>query len=203
MGQKIDAVDEYIANAADFARPILTHLRDVVHKACPEAVEEIKWGFPHFMYKGMLCSMAAFKAHMAFGFWKGELLLDRMGDAGSREAMGHFGRITAKADLPPAKKITEWIKIAMTLNDDGVKAPNRQKKPAAQKTLTVPDCLLAALKKNKKAAATFEAFSYSHRKEYVEWINEAKTEPTREKRLLQTIEWLAEGKSRNWKYNCR
>ncbi|HSE50621.1 MAG TPA: YdeI/OmpD-associated family protein [Gemmatimonadales bacterium] len=190
-------IDGYIANAAEFARPILTHLREVVHAACPEAEETMKWSAPHFMYKGMLCGMQAFKAHCAFGFWKGSLVVGRNGE--NADGMGQFGRITAISDLPSRKVLTGLIKQAMALNDQGIKSPtrtNRKPRPEAK----VPPDLVAALEKNRKARATFEGFSPSHRREYVEWITEARTEPTRLRRLATAVEWLAEGKARNWKY---
>ena len=191
-------VNEYIANSADFARPILGYLREIVHEACPEVEETIKWGCPHFMYKGMLCSMASFKQHCAFHFWHGDLVLDAKHNK-SEEAMGQFGRITSVKDLPPKRVLVGYVKKAVQNKDAGVK-PTRPKRSAEKKEVIVPDYFAAVLKKNKKAQAIFDAFSYSHRKEYVEWITEAKTEETRERRISTALEWLAEGKSRNWKY---
>ena len=188
-------VDAYIEKSADFAKPILSHIRGIVHEACPEVQEEMKWSFPHFMYKGMYCSMAAFKEHCAFGFWKGSLVLGKQ----ERNAMGHFGRLTSVKDLPQKKEFLKYLKEAKRLNDEGI-AVERPKKSAEKKELVVPDNVLAAVKKNKKALATWEGFSYSHKKEYVEWITDAKTEETRERRIAQMMEWLVEGKSRNWKY---
>lgn len=189
-------IDAYIERSADFARPILEHLRDLVHKACPDVEETWKWSFPHFDYKGVLCSMAAFKRHASFGFWK-QSLMEQAAFPAEKTAMGSFGRITSLKDLPPDKVMIGLIHQAMELNEKGIRVP---KKPAAMKELIVPDDLVAALAKNKSAREKFDKFSYSHRKEYVEWITEAKTEPTRAKRLATTIEWLSEGKSRNWKY---
>ncbi len=189
-------VDAYIAKSADFPQPILTHLRAVVQAACPDVEEAIKWGFPHFMYKGMMCSMASFKAHCAFGFWKAELL---MADEARREAMGHFGRIESLKDLPSKKVLTAYVKQAMKLNDEGVAAPARIK-PAAPRELVIPAELAAALKKAPAARKHFDAFSPSKQRDYAEWISEAKTDVTRTRRLEQAIEWIAEGKSRNWKY---
>ncbi|MGH8173048.1 MAG: YdeI/OmpD-associated family protein, partial [Rhodanobacteraceae bacterium] len=141
---------------------------------------------------------AAFKQHCAFGFWKGKLVVDL-----SDEAMGQFGCIAKVSDLPSKRALTAYVRKAMALNDAGVKSPTRTKSAKAKPPTKVPDDLAALLKKNKKARATFEAFSPSHRREYVEWITEAKREETRAKRLATAIEWLAEGKSRNWKYaNC-
>jgi uncharacterized protein YdeI (YjbR/CyaY-like superfamily) len=199
MGSKDKRVDAYIDKSAEFARPILRELRDIVHEACPEAEETIKWGFPHFDYKGMLCSMAAFKQHCAFGFWKSELVLR---DNKSPDAMGQFGRLTSVKDLPTRRVLIGYIKKAQELNDAGIKAA-RPKPRAEKKELVVPEYFTAALKKNKKALATFEGFPYSHKKEYVQWVTEAKTDETRQRRLATSVEWLAEGKSRNWKYeNC-
>jgi len=196
MGTRDKRVDAYIAKSADFAKPILEHLREVVHEGCPDVEETIKWGFPNFQYKGMLCSMAAFKEHCTFGFWKGSLVLDAA-DRQSEQAMGQLGRIARLADLPPRKKLVAYVKKAKELNDAGVKVVKKTKpKPA----LDTPNDLLAALKKNRKAQATFDNFSPSNKREYVEWIIDAKTDETRQRRLVQAIEWMAEGKPRNWKY---
>src|SRR5206468_4404598 len=151
-----------------------------------------------FMYKGVLCSMAAFKHHCAFGFWKGALILDKRAGAGEA-AMGQFGRLTAVSDLPHDEVLTGYVKEAARLNEAGIKLPARSK-PKEKKELVVPDYLMAALKKNKKALMTFEAFNYSHKKEYVEWITEAKAEDTRKKRLNTALAWMAAGKPRHWKY---
>jgi uncharacterized protein YdeI (YjbR/CyaY-like superfamily) len=200
MGTEDPRVDAYIAKAADFAKPILTHVRKLVHANCPEVTETIKWSMPSFEYKGgIFCGIAAFKQHCAFGFWLGDLLKI---DAKAGKAMGQFGRITSLADLPGDKTIASILKAAMKLHDAGAKPPARAK-PGEKKELVVPDYFLAALKKNKKALATFDGFSYYNKKEYVEWTTEAKTDATRDKRLAQAIEWMAEGKVRNWKYaNC-
>jgi uncharacterized protein YdeI (YjbR/CyaY-like superfamily) len=195
------AVDAYIAKSADFAKPILTHLRALVHKACPDVVETIKWGMPSFEYKGILCGFASFKAHCSFGFWKASLMKDNallLSNAKSEAAMGHLGKLTSLKDLPADKKITAWIKDAMRLNDEGVKV--EKKKPVTQKELEIPGYFIKAVQQNKKAWKVFEAFSPSNKKEYVLWVAEAKTEDTRNKRLEQAIEWMAAGKPRNWKY---
>jgi uncharacterized protein YdeI (YjbR/CyaY-like superfamily) len=201
MGTRDARVDTYIAKSAGFARPILEHLRDVVHAACPEVEETMKWSFPHFQYKGILCSMAAFKEHCAFGFWKGALVVGEGADG--EKAMGQFGRITTLSDLPSKKVLTGYIKKAMQLNADGVKSPTRSKPKAPPKPVVVPDDLSAALRANAKARATFEKFPPSHKREYIDWITEAKTQATRARRLETAVEWMAEGKPRNWKYmNC-
>jgi uncharacterized protein YdeI (YjbR/CyaY-like superfamily) len=197
MGKRDKRVDAYIAKSADFARPVLSHIRAVVHEGCPEVEETIKWGAPHFDYKGMMCGMAAFKHHCTFGFWKGSLVVGT--DRKDGDGMGQFGRLEKVSDLPPKKTLIAYVKKARQLNDEGVKAPHvakRGKKPELQ----VPEFFRAALKKNARAQAAFEAFSPSHRRDYVEWITDAKTESTRDKRMETAVEWLSEGKSRNWKY---
>ena len=192
-------IDAYIAKAEKFAQPILQHLRDVVHEACPGVEEAMKWSSPHFLYKGMLCGMAAFKAHVAFGFWKGALVLGS--DGKDQAAMGQFGRITKLEDLPPDRTLKSLVKKAMKLNEAGEKVPRPLKHP--KPPVVAPDDLAAALKRNKKAQATYDRFPASHKREYVDWITEAKRPETRQRRLASTIEWLAQGKSRNWKYeNC-
>ena len=194
-------IDAYIKKSAPFAQPILHHLRKLVHKACPQAEETMKWSFPHFDYKGeMLCSMAAFKQHCVFGFWKASLMKDPMlmQNAKSETAMGHLGRITSLKDLPSDKQMVAYIKEAMKLNDEGIKV--KKEKPTVKKELPTPPDLLAALKKNKKAWAVYEKFPPSHKKEYIQWVEDAKREETRSNRIQQTVEWVAEGKQRNWKY---
>jgi len=196
-------IDQYIAAAADFARPILKHLRALVHQGCPEVEETMKWSFPHFMHRGILCSMAAFKQHCSFGFWKRDLLAAaHPGLKLSDEAMGQFGRIQSMADLPSDKVLIQCVKEAVRLNEAGVPTPARRP-PKVRRELVVPDDLQAALRKNKRALASFEGFNYSNKKEYVEWITEAKRDETRQRRLLTTLQWLAQGKPRHWKYaNC-
>jgi uncharacterized protein YdeI (YjbR/CyaY-like superfamily) len=203
MGKKDPRVDDYIAGSADFARPVLTHLRKLVHAACPDVEEAMKWSLPHFMHQGILCSMAAFKNHCAFGFWKGSLIFGKAKTVGNtpKEAMGHLGRITAISDLPADAALIGYIKQAARLNEEGIKPPTRSKpRSKVKKDLVVPVELMAALKKNKKALAAFEDFSYSHKKEYVEWITEAKRDETRKQRVETAIAWMADGKSRHWKY---
>jgi len=187
-------IDEYIANAPAFAQPILNHVRERVHRVCPEVEETIKWRMPTFTYRGMLCGMAAFKQHATFGFWKHALVV---GEGAQDGAMGQFGRLQSLADLPSDKLLTGYIKKAMQLNEEGIAAPRRKSPRPALKT---PDDLAAALKKNRKAAATYAAFSPSCQREYVEWILEAKRDETRAKRVATAVEWMSEGKQRNWKY---
>jgi uncharacterized protein YdeI (YjbR/CyaY-like superfamily) len=199
-------IDAYIDKSASFAQPILTHLRDLVHQACPDVEETMKWSMPHFDYKGVMCSMASFKQHCSVSFWKAFLLNDPKGYIKERaaqggEGMGHLGRITSLKDLPPDKALLDLIKQAKRLNDEGVKLPSKEKK--APKELATPDYFLNELKKNKSALAVFENFSPSQKKEYVQWITEAKSEDTRNKRMATALEWIAEGKKRNWKYEVK
>ena len=197
MGDRNPQVDAYIAGSQPFARPILAYLREVVHGACPDVVEEMKWSMPHFTHHGMLAGMAAFKEHCSFGFWKAKLIMEQ--DAVSREAMGHFGHIRSLDDLPSKRTLAGYVKKAAKLNEAGVKVA-RSPRAKAAKPIRIPEDLAAALRRNRKARETFESFSPSHRREYIEWITEAKRAETREKRLATTIEWLEEGKPRNWKY---
>jgi hypothetical protein len=174
MNKHSPAVDAYIARSAEFARPILTRIRGLFHKACPGIEETIKWGFPHFEYKGIVGSMAAFKKHACFGFWKGRLLSDPHNlFNGRRVTSMNFAKINNVSELPPDKILLEYIRQAVALNEAGVKTPARKKR-TGNEPLDVPDDFLAKLKKNKKALATFEAFSPSNKREYVEWITEAK-----------------------------
>jgi uncharacterized protein YdeI (YjbR/CyaY-like superfamily) len=196
MGKTDPRVDAYIAKSADFARPILTHIRKLVHKADPDVEESVKWGMPSFSHAGIVCNMAAFKQHCAFGFWKSKLVLD-----GKDEAMGSFGRVTSLKDLPSDAKLLGYIRKAVKLNQEGVKAPVHAKRKATP--LRIPADLSKALKANPKAAATFKVLSTSHRNEYVEWVTGAKQQATREKRLVTALKWLTEGKNYNWRYERR
>ncbi|HXY30063.1 MAG TPA: YdeI/OmpD-associated family protein [Gemmatimonadaceae bacterium] len=199
MGRRNPRVDAYIAQSAGFARPILEHLRDVVHDACPSVEEEMKWRCPHFMYHGMLCSMASFAEHCTFSFWKESLIV---GEEERRDgAMGQFGCLRHISDLPSKRALTGYIKKGMRLNEKGVTVPRA--KPRARRDVAIPIELQHALGGNKQALATFEGFSPSAKREYCEWIAEAKTEGTRQRRLETALEWMAEGKPRNWKYMKR
>jgi uncharacterized protein YdeI (YjbR/CyaY-like superfamily) len=190
MGKRDPRIDAYIAKSADFAKPIIEYVRDVVHEAVPDVEEAMKWSTPSFEYKGPLCGIAAFKEHCAFGFWKPELVV---GKKPGRD------RVTSVKDLPPRKEFVKLMKKAAKLNDEGVKV--ERKKSAPKPALPTPKDLAAALARNKKAKAAYDNFSPSHRREYVEWIIGAKSDETRQRRLTQAIEWMAEGKSRNWKYH--
>jgi uncharacterized protein YdeI (YjbR/CyaY-like superfamily) len=193
-------IDAYITKAPDFAKPILRHLREVVHAGCPEVEETVKWGHPWFMHHGMLCNFAAFKQHAAFGFWKASRILDLKGSQAG-EAMGSFGRLTSVKDLPSKRVLTGYVRQAMKLNEAGTPIVRAKKAPKpAPKT---PPDLLAALQKNRKAMGHFDGFSPSKRREYIDWLTEAKTAATRDRRLQTAVAWITEGKARNWKYeNC-
>lgn len=194
------AIDAYIAKAQPFAQPILLHLRKLVHQACPNVEEKVKWGMPFFDYKGPMSNMAAFKQHCSFGFWKASLMSDPilLANAQSEVAMGHLGKITSLKDLPKDKQIIAYISEAMQLNEDGKKVIKA--KPITTKELVIPDYITEAIQQNQQAFATFEAFPQSHKKEYILWIEEAKTDATRIKRLAKAIGTLAEGKPHNWQY---
>ena len=194
-------IDAYIAKSADFARPILEQLRSLMHEACPQVEESIKWGMPSFGHAGgILCGMAAFKRHVSFGFWKHALV---MGEGVERDGMGSFGKMTSLSDVPSKKAMILLIHKAMRLNEQGVKTPVTRKTAGTRAPLEAPADLLVALNRNRKAKATFDAFSPSARREYVEWVTEAKRDETRQRRIAQAVEWMAEGKQRNWKYqNC-
>lgn len=202
MGKKDPRVDDYIAGAAGFARPILSHLRKIVHAGCPDVEETIKWSAPHFDYKGMMCGMAAFKSHCTFGFWKESLVFGGKSPTGRpvEEAMGQFGRITAITDLPGERTMIGYVRKAAALNEKGIKVPSRSRPRKTARELPVPDDFLKALRKNPAARKAFEGFSPSHRNEYVEWVTEARADETRQRRLETALAWMAEGKVRNWKY---
>ena len=198
MGTRDPRVDAYIARSNDFAKPILSHIREAVHSACPECEEKVKWGAPFFDYKGMMCGMAAFKEHCGMVFWKSRLIPGLQPDRDGADSMGGLGRLTSVKDLPSKKVLTGYIKAAMKLNEEGVAVPKA--KAAAKPETRVPPELTRALAKNAKARAAFAEFAPSHQREYCEWIIEAKQEATKTKRVQQAVEWIAEGKQRNWKY---
>jgi hypothetical protein len=183
-------VDTYIRKSPEYARPMLTRLRAVVHEACPDVQETIKWGVPSFEYHGILCGIAAFKKYVMFGFWKSKLLADR--------GFPEFGKLASESDLPSDAQLKRTIKAATELNEQGVKV--ERSKVAKKPPVKAPAYFVAAVRKNRKALTNFQAFSPSHKREYVEWVTEAKADDTRQRRLTQAVAWIAEGKSRNWKY---
>jgi uncharacterized protein YdeI (YjbR/CyaY-like superfamily) len=191
MPRRDPRVDAYIAKSADFARPVLNRIRQLVHAECPGVTETLKWNSPFFEHQGILIAMPAFRQHCALIFWKGKLFL-------SNDQRKKFRRIAASTDLPGDKILAGHIRKAVELNEAGVKAPRPGRK--SKKAVVMPDYFLAALKKNRKALAAFGNFSPSHKREYVNWIAEAKREETRARRMRIAIEQMAKGKSRNWKY---
>jgi len=200
MGRRDPRVDAYIAKSPEYARPILAKLRELIHQGCPEVEETIKWSAPFFEFHGLIGGMAAFKAHCGFGFWKEKLVFD---SPKAMEALGQFGRIAALADLPPDEVFVGYVRKAAELNASGEKVarPKKHAKPP----LRIPKELAAAfeLKKHAKAKAAYEGFAPSHRREYVEWIEQAKRPETRARRIASTLEWLAQGKRHNWQYEKR
>jgi uncharacterized protein YdeI (YjbR/CyaY-like superfamily) len=199
-------VDVYIAKAAPFAQPVLAHLRALVHKACPEVVEEIKWGRPFFLHRGtILCNISAFKAHCSFGFWGAEIGRVLRADGVVKDGgMGSLGKITSVKELPPEKQMLGYLRQAVALIESG-KGDNRvvvarRVVKAPKPPVEAPAEFTAALKKNKAANAAYAALSPSCKREYAEWIAEAKRPETRQRRIAQAVEWIGEGKQRNWKY---
>jgi len=204
LATKIPAVDAYIEKSADFAQPILLFLRDAMHEAIPGIVEEMKWSRPFFVYKGVILgNISAFKAHCSFGLWGKEIgAALRDDDLVQGNGMGTFGRLTSIKDLPPRNKLFHYLRTSAAAVDDGVRTRSftRPRTSVVKAEVPVPDALAAALKKNKAAATAFATMSPSYRKDYNTWIAEAKRDETRDKRVATAIEWIAEGKGRNWKY---
>ena len=192
-------IDAYIERAAPFAQPILQHVRVLVHEACPAVEETIKWGMPTFVHAGaILCGMAAFRQHASFGFWKHALVV---GEGEPRDGMGSYGKLVSLDDLPPKRTLLAHLRKAVALNEAGVKSPARKSAPKPPPE-TTPE-LAAALAQSPAAKAAFDAFPPGCRREYIEWITGAKRPETRARRVSEAVEWMAEGKRRNWKYeNC-
>ncbi len=202
MGKKDERIDAYIANSAPFAQPILSHLRALIHDVCPEVVETWKWSFPNFDYKGnSFVSLASFKKHCALRFWRASLMEDpdNIFNISENGALGSLNKICALTDLPDDSVLIKYLKAAVKLSEEGKKAPKTSKSKTAEPIKT-PDDLAIALTANEAASKLYNNFSNSHKKEYVVWIEEAKTLATRNKRIAQAVEMIAENKSRNWKY---
>jgi uncharacterized protein YdeI (YjbR/CyaY-like superfamily) len=194
-------VDEYFAKAEDFAKPVLQHWRQLIHDTCPDVVEAIKWGFPHFDYKGdFMFVIASYKNHCSFSFIKAELMSDvSLKESKVLKPVQRFlGKVTSLADLPPDDEFIKLLKEAMVLNEKGIKvvAPKSDK----TKVFETPAYFLEKLATNAKAKEIFESKSDSFRKDYIIWITDAKTDATRQKRMDEALEWIAEGKGRFWKY---
>ncbi|WP_228457878.1 MULTISPECIES: YdeI/OmpD-associated family protein [Chryseobacterium] len=200
MEKYSSTIDAYIEKSQDFAKPILHYIREAVHEFCPDAEETMKWGFPHFIYKGKnLCAMASFKQHCTFGFWLEREMktMQEITQDIEKNSMFSLGKIAQIGDLPSKPQLKKAIKEAMELTDMGV----TMKKAAPSKTeMEVPDYFQDALNTHQIALDVFLKASPSFRKEYITWIADAKTEATRHKRMDQALEWIAEGKGRNWKY---
>lgn len=197
------AVDTYIANAEDFAKPILEHWRRLIHENCPEVEETIKWSFPHFDYNGdNMCVVAFYKNHCSFTFLKAELMTDQRLQVNKdlKPIQRFLGKISTISDLPPDHEFIGMLKEAMLLNKNGIKIKRGKPESDKPKILETPDYLLAALLANPKAMEIFESKSNSFRKEYIVWITDAKTDETRQKRINEALEWIAEGKGRFWKH---
>jgi uncharacterized protein YdeI (YjbR/CyaY-like superfamily) len=198
MGTRDPRIDAYIASAAPFAEPILQHVRELVHAACPDVEETMKWSMPTFVHAGgILAGMAAFKQHASFGYWKHALVL---GEDAPRDGMGSYGKLASLRDLPPKRQVLADIRKAMQLNEAGAKAPAARKAASPKTPAAMPEDMATALKRNRAAKAAFDAFPPGAQREYVDWIVEAKRPETRQKRLAQAVEWIAEGKRRHWKY---
>ncbi len=197
MPTKDPRVDRYIAEAADFAQPMLKRLRKLVHAACPDVTETIKWSTPFYEHQGILLATPAFKRHFALIFWQGKTLFKDL--PAKDNPRTKFRRLTSNAELPDDRTLTRYIRAAVALNEAGVKPPPRPR-AKAKPAIPVPDYFLTALKANPAALAAFEQFSPSCKREYLEWITDAKCEETRTKRLQSALAWIAKGKSRNWKY---
>lgn len=200
MAKKDPRIDEYIKNAKPFAQPILKHLRKLIHEIVPEVEETVKWGMPAFEYKGPIFSMASFKEHCAFAFWKSPLMKDaelfrnNKGEGG----MGDLGKVKSVEDLPGDKLMKQYLLEAKRINDQGIKL--EKKKPRSSEEPEIHPEFEKQLKKNKGAFSFFKSSSPSCRKEYINWINEAKRDETRNTRIATAVEWLSEGKGKNWKY---
>jgi len=196
-------VDAYIANSEDFAKPILEHWRRLIHENCPYAEEVIKWSLPHFDYKDdNMCVMASYKNHCSFTFLKAELMTDpRLKASKDLKPIQRFlGKVSKIGDLPPDDEFVTMLKEAMMLNEKGIKIKRERPESDKPKILEAPDYLLTALAANPKAKEVFESKSNSFRKEYIVWITDAKTDETRQKRINEALEWIADGKGRFWKH---
>jgi uncharacterized protein YdeI (YjbR/CyaY-like superfamily) len=199
-------VTEYIEAAEDFAKPILNHLRQLIHKHCPEVVESIKWSIPHFDYKGdFMCVLAAAKNHCSLTFIKSEFMSDPRFAGGKKVKAGQrfLSKITSMADLPSDKELAGFIKEAKELNDKGVKLKETAKAAPSSKPVETPGYFVEALAKNPAAKKVFDGQSASFRKNYITWLESAKTDATRQQRIAEALEWIAEGKGRFWKYESK
>jgi uncharacterized protein YdeI (YjbR/CyaY-like superfamily) len=199
MGHRDQRIDAYIDKAAPFAQPILKHFRELMHRACPDIKENIKWGMPSFELNSIVANIASFKSHLGIAFPKSALMHDPQKLFSSAEdAIGHFGRISSLEDLPDDEILIKYIQEAAKLDREGKKIPKKPAQPKAE--IEMPDYFAAALEKNPTAKQHFESFSPSAKREYMEWLIDAKSEATRNSRLERAMEWITEGKHRLWKY---
>lgn len=191
-------VDEYIFKMADFAKPILTHLRQIIFETCPDVEEDIKWGIPHYAYKGdHLVMMAGFKQHCSFSLYKAELMKDKMIQESVKagKKFGYMDKVKDLSELPDKKILAAYIKEAMELNSSGISKPKVVKEKVE---VVAPKEFIEALEQDKIAFSIYESKSPSFRKNYIIWIADAKTDETRQKRIAQSLEWIREGKDRFW-----
>lgn len=196
-------IDDYIEHSREFARPILSHQRALIHAACPGVEETLKWGRPTFVYRGrILCVMSAFKAHCALSFWQSEVaaLIVRDGFGKAGDGAGQFGRISSLADLPDDATLRRYLAEAVRVLEAGKPVRAVTAAGVRRPPIPLPEDFAALLQAHPAAAATYEKFSPSHRREYLKWIVEAKRAETRAKRMAIAIEQLALGKSKEWKY---
>ncbi len=195
-------VDAYIARAPQFARAVIEHFRDIVHETCPEVEEGMKWGRPAFLREGRLMALVgAFQAHCAVAFWHPEMnrILKEEGRLGE-EGMGSLGKVRGVKDLPAKKDLARYLREAWRLAAEAPAGAARRKGTAPKKPIEAPEDFAAALEKNAAAKRAFGSFAPGQQREYIEWILEAKRDETRRKRIATAVEWLAEGKRRNWRY---
>lgn len=204
-GTRIALVDAYIAKSAPFAQPILTELREVIHEGAPGVTEEMKWSRPFFVYQGViLANLSGFKAHCSFGLWGADIATRLRADGvASSEGMGSFGKIISVDELPSRSRLVAYVKDAATKIATGERTKAWSRPKVAKAEAEVPEALAAALKKNKRAGKKFETMTPGCRREYCQWIAEAKQDATRERRAAQAVDWIAEGKNRNWKYESK
>ena len=192
-------IDAYIAKAQPFARPILEKVRNRVHAVVPDVEEAIKWSMPAYTLGGKIVLItAAFKAHTALNFWRGQEL---RGEAANANAMGQFGKIGSVDELPPDAELDRLISEVAELAK-AAPAPRKAKHDPKPAPGLHPE-FAAALAKAPKAKAALDGFPPSAQRDYFEWISEARQDATRQKRIATAVEWLGEGKRRHWKYqNC-
>jgi hypothetical protein len=198
-------VTAYAAAMPAYAQPIFAHLRALIHTTCPDTDEAIKWSIPHFERDGdYLCIFAASPGHASFTFYKQQLMSDpRLRDNLNLPAIKRFmGRLTSLSDLPDDATLAAMLQEAADLNARGVRLPDRAPKtpPVIDMPSAVATAVATALAANPAAQAVWDAKSAAWRKDYLVWITAAKTDPTRDARIAEALDWIADGKARFWKY---